>query len=129
MNMGSTQQATMRVTATFSWIGSMSTSGRHMVNDLFTEYLLFSCFHVHVLEHKSGDLFKFKIHISVIIVVNNFDCLPGGKYVPRALLVDLEPGTMDSIRGSRIGALFRPDNFIHGEKIFGTLDTSSTINL
>uniref|UniRef100_A0A673A6K8 Tubulin/FtsZ GTPase domain-containing protein n=1 Tax=Sphaeramia orbicularis TaxID=375764 RepID=A0A673A6K8_9TELE len=39
----------------------------------------------------------------------------GGKYVPRALLVDLEPGTMDSIRGSRIGPLFRPDNFIHGE--------------
>ncbi|XP_054641607.1 tubulin beta-1 chain isoform X1 [Dunckerocampus dactyliophorus] len=39
---------------------------------------------------------------------------PGGKYVPRSLLVDLEPGTMDSIRGSRIGALFRPDNFIHG---------------
>ncbi|XP_037535371.1 tubulin beta-1 chain isoform X8 [Nematolebias whitei] len=38
----------------------------------------------------------------------------GGKYVPRALLVDLEPGTMDSVRGSRIGALFRPDNFIHG---------------
>uniref|UniRef100_A0A3Q3AN29 Tubulin beta-6 chain n=1 Tax=Kryptolebias marmoratus TaxID=37003 RepID=A0A3Q3AN29_KRYMA len=39
----------------------------------------------------------------------------GGKYVPRALLVDLEPGTMDSVRGSRIGALFRPDNFIHAE--------------
>ncbi|XP_061544669.1 tubulin beta-6 chain isoform X1 [Phycodurus eques] len=38
----------------------------------------------------------------------------GGKYVPRSLLVDLEPGTMDSIRGSLIGALFRPDNFIHG---------------
>ncbi|XP_070758123.1 tubulin beta-1 chain isoform X7 [Enoplosus armatus] len=38
----------------------------------------------------------------------------GGKYVPRGLLVDLEPGTMDSVRGSRIGALFRPDNFIHG---------------
>ncbi|XP_061894280.1 tubulin beta-6 chain-like [Entelurus aequoreus] len=38
----------------------------------------------------------------------------GGKYVPRSLLVDLEPGTMDSIRGSRIGALFRPDSFIHG---------------
>ncbi|XP_030636100.1 tubulin beta-1 chain isoform X15 [Chanos chanos] len=38
----------------------------------------------------------------------------GGKYVPRALLVDLEPGTMDSVRGSRIGKLFRPDNFIHG---------------
>ncbi|KAG7251681.1 hypothetical protein CRUP_009480 [Coryphaenoides rupestris] len=38
----------------------------------------------------------------------------GGKYVPRALLIDLEPGTMDSVKGSRIGALFRPDNFIHG---------------
>ncbi|KAG7495372.1 tubulin beta chain-like [Solea senegalensis] len=38
----------------------------------------------------------------------------GGKYVPRALLVDLEPGTMDSVRGSRIGDLFRPDNFIYG---------------
>ncbi|KAK2889548.1 hypothetical protein Q8A67_014923 [Cirrhinus molitorella] len=38
----------------------------------------------------------------------------GGKYVPRALLVDLEPGTMDSVRGSHIGQLFRPDNFIHG---------------
>ncbi|KTG45930.1 hypothetical protein cypCar_00004837 [Cyprinus carpio] len=38
----------------------------------------------------------------------------GGKYVPRALLVDLEPGTMDSVRGSPIGQLFRPDNFIHG---------------
>ncbi|KAF7666675.1 hypothetical protein LDENG_00096830 [Lucifuga dentata] len=38
----------------------------------------------------------------------------GGKYVPRALLIDLEPGTMDSVRGSRIGTLFRPDNFIHG---------------
>lgn len=39
----------------------------------------------------------------------------GGKYVPRAVLIDLEPGTMDSIKGSRIGSLFRPDNFIHGE--------------
>ncbi|XP_035518277.1 tubulin beta-6 chain isoform X1 [Morone saxatilis] len=43
-----------------------------------------------------------------------FNEAQGGKYVPRALLVDLEPGTMDSVRGSRIGALFRPDNFIHG---------------
>uniref|UniRef100_A0A3Q4GI68 Tubulin beta-1 chain-like n=1 Tax=Neolamprologus brichardi TaxID=32507 RepID=A0A3Q4GI68_NEOBR len=41
----------------------------------------------------------------------------GGKYVPRALLVDLEPGTMDSVRGSRIGALFRPDNFIHDMRL------------
>ncbi|XP_041944527.1 tubulin beta-1 chain [Alosa sapidissima] len=38
----------------------------------------------------------------------------GGKYVPRAVLVDLEPGTMDSVRCSRMGKLFRPDSFIHG---------------
>ncbi|XP_003420000.1 tubulin beta-1 chain [Loxodonta africana] len=37
----------------------------------------------------------------------------GKKYVPRAVLVDLEPGTMDSIRSSRLGALFQPDSFIH----------------
>ncbi|XP_011847706.1 PREDICTED: tubulin beta-1 chain isoform X5 [Mandrillus leucophaeus] len=36
----------------------------------------------------------------------------GRKYVPRAVLVDLEPGTMDSIRSSKLGALFQPDSFI-----------------
>ncbi|KAM6163887.1 tubulin beta-1 chain [Rhynchocyon petersi] len=36
------------------------------------------------------------------------------KYVPRAILVDLEPGTMDSIRSSKLGALFQPDSFVHG---------------
>ncbi|KAL1922982.1 beta-tubulin [Calcarisporiella thermophila] len=39
----------------------------------------------------------------------------GGKYVPRAVLVDLEPGTMDSIRGGTYGKLFRPDNFVNGQ--------------
>ncbi|KAK9760834.1 Tubulin beta chain (Beta tubulin) [Basidiobolus ranarum] len=38
-----------------------------------------------------------------------------GKYVPRAVLVDLEPGTMDNIRARDIGSLFRPDNFIYGQ--------------
>lgn len=48
-------------------------------------------------------------------LILNVNLFVGGKYVPRALLVDLEPGTMDSVRGSHIGALFRPDNFIHGK--------------
>ena len=39
----------------------------------------------------------------------------GGKYVPRAVLVDLEPGTMDSARSGPFGALFRPDNFVFGQ--------------
>ncbi|KAJ3023922.1 Tubulin beta-1 chain [Thoreauomyces humboldtii] len=39
----------------------------------------------------------------------------GGKYVPRAVLVDLEPGTMDSVRASPYGQLYRPDNFVFGQ--------------
>jgi len=39
----------------------------------------------------------------------------GGKYVPRAVLVDLEPGTMYSVRSGKIGQLFRPDNFVFGQ--------------
>lgn len=39
----------------------------------------------------------------------------GGKYVPRAILVDLEPGTMDSVRSGPFGQIFRPDNFVFGE--------------
>ncbi|KAG0182831.1 Tubulin beta chain (Beta tubulin) [Apophysomyces sp. BC1021] len=38
-----------------------------------------------------------------------------GKYVPRAVLVDLEPATMDAIRGSTYGKLYRPDNFVFGQ--------------
>lgn len=39
----------------------------------------------------------------------------GGKYVPRAVLLDLEPGTMESIRSGPYGVLFRPDNFVFGQ--------------
>ncbi|KAI8641179.1 tubulin beta-3 chain [Parasitella parasitica] len=38
-----------------------------------------------------------------------------GKYVPRAVLVDLEPATMDSIRSSPYGKIFRPDNFVNAQ--------------
>ena len=37
------------------------------------------------------------------------------KYVPRAVLVDVEPGTMDSVRSGPLGNLFRPDNFVFGQ--------------
>eukprot|EP01071_Lankesteria_metandrocarpae_P001404 Lankesteria_metandrocarpae@DN1523_c0_g1_i1.p1 len=39
----------------------------------------------------------------------------GGRYVPRAILMDLEPGTMDAVKAGRFGKLFRPDNFIFGQ--------------
>jgi tubulin beta len=38
----------------------------------------------------------------------------GGKYVPRAILCDLERGTIDCIRASCYGQMFRPDNFVFG---------------
>uniref|UniRef100_UPI00201FCEF1 tubulin beta-4B chain-like n=1 Tax=Myodes glareolus TaxID=447135 RepID=UPI00201FCEF1 len=38
----------------------------------------------------------------------------GNKYVSRAILVDLEPGTMDSVRSGPFGQIFRPDNFVFG---------------
>ena len=40
-----------------------------------------------------------------------------GKYVPRAVLVDLEPGTMDSVKAGPLGDLFKPSHFVFGKKI------------
>ena len=39
----------------------------------------------------------------------------GGRYVPRNILMDLEPGTMDSVRSGPFGQIFRPDNFVFGQ--------------
>ena len=44
-----------------------------------------------------------------------FNEAAGGRYVPRAILVDLEPGTMDSVRAGPFGQIFRPDNFVFGQ--------------
>jgi tubulin beta len=41
------------------------------------------------------------------------------KYVPRAVLVDLEPGTMDAVKSGPLGHLFRPDNFVFGQSSAG----------
>jgi len=38
----------------------------------------------------------------------------GERYVPRACLIDLEPGTVDVIKATSVGTLFRPDNFVFG---------------
>ncbi len=35
--------------------------------------------------------------------------------MPRAILLDLEPGTMNSIRSGPFGGIFRPDNFVFGQ--------------
>lgn len=38
-----------------------------------------------------------------------------GRYVPRSVMVDLEPGVVDVIKASERGSMFRPDNFVHGQ--------------
>ncbi|KAI5058984.1 hypothetical protein GOP47_0025303 [Adiantum capillus-veneris] len=37
------------------------------------------------------------------------------RYVPRTVLMDLEPGTMDSVQTGPYGQIFRLDNFVFGE--------------
>ncbi|EFR01484.1 tubulin beta [Nannizzia gypsea CBS 118893] len=37
------------------------------------------------------------------------------KYVPRAVLVDLEPAALDAVRAGPFGQLFRPDNVVFGQ--------------
>ena len=44
-----------------------------------------------------------------------FDEAKGGRYVPRAILTDLEPGTIDAVRAGPFGQFFRPDNLIFGK--------------
>lgn len=49
----------------------------------------------------------------------NFLRFLGGKYVPRAILCDLETTTIDCVRASPYGQMFRPDNFIFGSSSAG----------
>jgi tubulin beta len=35
-----------------------------------------------------------------------------GKYVPRSVLIDLDPTSLDAIKSSAYGGLFNPDNFV-----------------
>ncbi|KAA8541129.1 hypothetical protein F0562_025125 [Nyssa sinensis] len=44
-----------------------------------------------------------------------FNEASSGCYVPKAVLMDLEPGTTDSIRSGPYGQIFRPDNFMFGQ--------------
>jgi tubulin beta len=43
-----------------------------------------------------------------------FNEFSSGRYAPRAILMDLEPGTMDFVRAGPLGRLFRPENFVFG---------------
>ncbi len=43
-----------------------------------------------------------------------FNEAAGGRYVPRVILMGLEPGTMDIVRSGPFGQPFRPSNFVFG---------------
>jgi tubulin beta len=55
-----------------------------------------------------------------------FNEATGGRYVPRAILMDLEPGTMDSVRAGPFGQLFRP-GASHGRAGGGSIPTAGAI--
>lgn len=38
-----------------------------------------------------------------------------GRFVPRAVMLDLEPGVVDNLKASPLGSVFRPDNFVYGQ--------------
>jgi hypothetical protein len=48
----------------------------------------------------------------VNVYYNEASC---GRFVPRAVLMDLEPGTMDAVSSGPYGRIFRPDNFVFGQ--------------
>ncbi|KAI1081781.1 tubulin beta-2 chain [Whalleya microplaca] len=50
-----------------------------------------------------------EVGISVYLYASN------KKYVPRAVLVDLEPGAMDAVRSGPFRNMFRPNNFVFGQ--------------
>ena len=37
------------------------------------------------------------------------------RYVPRAALIDLEPGPLDAIKGGPSGGLYSSDNYVYGK--------------
>jgi len=48
----------------------------------------------------------------VNVYYNEASC---GRFVPRAVPMDLEPGTVDAVRSGPYGRIFRPDNFVFGQ--------------
>ena len=44
-----------------------------------------------------------------------FNEVNGERYVPRTVLIDLEPGVLDAIHAGNYGGLYNPDSFIFGQ--------------
>lgn len=98
--------ATMSVTIPISWNVSKCTTLRRKVS-------------VMANEKKRALVGKRRRDSQNVQIRSSFftfqSILGANTYVPRAVLVDLEPGTMDSVRSGPFGHLFRPDNFVFGQ--------------
>lgn len=92
-------------TATCSLSVLMSTSTRPQEVGLPSQRV--TCAESHKQWQRSGELSLKMRSIKLSLLA--------GRYVPRAILMDLEPGTMDSVRSGPYGQVFRPDNFIFGQ--------------
>ena len=57
-----------------------------------------------------GIIMESELNKALENTVKNFEESGENRYVPRACLVDLEPGTLDVIKANPIGKTFRPDN-------------------
>ena len=68
------------------------------------EFLLNSCDDLKTPRGKYGVYFKeIEIHKGSDV-----------QFVPRSVLVDMEPGVIDGIRGGKLRDLFKPDHMING---------------
>merc|ERR1712176_1328561 len=69
-----------------------------------------------IAEHDIDGSGKYKGDAADVVLdkVSVYCRTAGERYVPRACLVDLEPGTVDVIKASPVGTLFKPDNFVFG---------------
>ncbi len=52
-------------------------------------------------------------------IASHFHDCDGRRYVPRCVNVDLDASSLDQLRASDLGPLFRPDNFISGNRSAG----------
>uniref|UniRef100_A0A0N4ZTZ7 Tubulin alpha chain n=1 Tax=Parastrongyloides trichosuri TaxID=131310 RepID=A0A0N4ZTZ7_PARTI len=79
-----------------------------------------SCWELYCLEHgigKDGLMDdEVKASIKSFSFNNFFSESSRGKYVPRAIYIDLEPTVLDEIRTGEYGQLFHPDQLIAGKE-------------
>lgn len=122
MSMASIPPGPTMETVICSWTGSVSITMRPQVSitSRQSEKSVVASTEIFQYSNKSSRILgrsHLRIHHdSRNDIISPFCVVSGGKYVPRAILVDLEPGTMDSVRSGPFGQIFRPDNFVFGIK-------------